>query len=172
MATAEQTSRTRHDFSKIKTSISVPNLIEVQKRSYERFLQMYTAPEDREDIGLQAVFKSVFQIRDFNETSSVGFVSYNLEKPKYDVDECRQRGRRGERDHEPLEPDRGGPRHRTGRAGQTLRPHEAGCAHGSNRSGGTLRADESCLSRFSLCAGWSRSPRRALWTCWPFRCVC
>ncbi len=78
MATAEKTSRSRHDFAKIATSIKVPNLIEVQKRSYERFLQMYTAPEDREDIGLQAVFKSIFPIEDFRETCSLEFISYSI----------------------------------------------------------------------------------------------
>src|SRR5678810_1306910 len=57
--------RERIDFSKIKTSVPIPNLIEVQKHSYERFLQMYVAPSDREDIGLQAVFKSLFPIHDF-----------------------------------------------------------------------------------------------------------
>ena len=59
---------------------------------YEKFLQADVAPEKREDVGLQGVFKSVFPIRDFNETSSLEFVSYHLEKPKYDVDECHQRG--------------------------------------------------------------------------------
>ena len=56
------------------------------------FLQADIAPEQREDVGLQGVFKSVFPIKDFNETSSLEFVSYHLEKPKYDVDECHQRG--------------------------------------------------------------------------------
>jgi DNA-directed RNA polymerase subunit beta len=71
--------QTRADFSKIKTSIPIPNLIEVQKRSYERFLQMRTAPADRdEQIGLQAVFKSIFPIRDFRETCSLEFVEYTL----------------------------------------------------------------------------------------------
>ncbi|PYT09772.1 MAG: DNA-directed RNA polymerase subunit beta, partial [Acidobacteria bacterium] len=68
----------RLDFSKIRTSIPIPNLIEVQKRSYERFLQMYTAPADREDAGLQAVFKSVFPITDFRETCSLEFVEYSI----------------------------------------------------------------------------------------------
>jgi len=70
--------RERIDFSKIKTSVPIPNLIEVQKRSYERFLQMYSAPQDREDTGLQAVFKSVFPISDFRETSSLEFVEYSI----------------------------------------------------------------------------------------------
>ncbi len=78
MATAEKMPRVRHDFSKIPTSIRVPNLIEVQKRSYERFLQMYTAPEDREDVGLQAVFKSIFPIEDFRDTCSLQFISYSI----------------------------------------------------------------------------------------------
>src|ERR1019366_3856736 len=56
----------RVDFSKIKTSIPIPNLIEVQKNSYERFLQMDLLPNEREDIGLQTVFNSVFPISDFH----------------------------------------------------------------------------------------------------------
>ncbi len=70
--------RDRVNFSKIKTTIPIPNLIEVQKRSYERFLQIYTAPADREDIGLQAVFKSIFPISDFRQTCSLEFVEYTI----------------------------------------------------------------------------------------------
>ena len=70
--------RERIDFSKIRTAVPLPNLIEVQKRSYERFLQMYAAPQDRDDIGLHAVFKSVFPINDFRETSSLEFVEYSI----------------------------------------------------------------------------------------------
>ncbi|MGH2668781.1 MAG: hypothetical protein ACRDH5_06645, partial [bacterium] len=70
--------RERIDFSKIRTSVPIPNLIEVQKHSYERFLQMYVAPSDREDTGLQAVFKSLFPIHDFRETSSLEFVDYSI----------------------------------------------------------------------------------------------
>ena len=84
--------RVRKSFAKIQKIIDIPNLINIQKQSYEKFLQADTAPEKREDVGLQGVFKSVFPIRDFNETSSLEFVSYHLEKPKYDVDECHQRG--------------------------------------------------------------------------------
>jgi DNA-directed RNA polymerase subunit beta len=84
--------RLRKDFSKIQRIIDIPNLIDIQNRSFERFLQADVAPEKREDVGLQAVFKSVFPIRDFNETASLEFVSYTLEKPKYDVQECLQRG--------------------------------------------------------------------------------
>ncbi|ANM28581.1 DNA-directed RNA polymerase subunit beta [Acidobacteria bacterium Mor1] len=68
----------RFEFSKIQTAIPIPNLIEVQKRSYERFLQMYTAPADREQAGLQAVFKSIFPIQDFRQTCSLEFVDYTI----------------------------------------------------------------------------------------------
>src|SRR6202035_3046534 len=78
--------------AKIQKIIDIPNLINIQKQSYEKFLQADVPPDKREDVGLQGVFKSVFPIRDFNETSSLEFVSYHLEKPKYDVDECHQRG--------------------------------------------------------------------------------
>jgi DNA-directed RNA polymerase subunit beta len=84
--------RVRKSFAKIAKIIDIPNLINIQKQSYEKFLQADIAPDKREDLGLQGVFKSVFPIRDFNETSSLEFVSYHLEKPKYDVDECHQRG--------------------------------------------------------------------------------
>jgi len=84
--------RVRKSFAKIKSPIEVPNLVDVQKKSFEHFLQKNVAPEEREDIGLQAVFKSVFPISDFNNTSSLEYVSYAIEKPKYDIDECRLRG--------------------------------------------------------------------------------
>src|ERR1700759_4092647 len=84
--------RARKTFAKLKQVIEIPNLIDIQKRSYDKFLQIDVPVDKREDIGLQGVFKSVFPIKDFSETSSLEFVSYNLEKPKYDVDECRARG--------------------------------------------------------------------------------
>src|SRR6201984_2035217 len=84
--------RARKSFAKIGKIIDIPNLIDIQKQSYEKFLQKDVPIEKREDVGLQGVFKSVFPIKDFSETSSLEFVSYNLDKPKYDVDECRQRG--------------------------------------------------------------------------------
>jgi DNA-directed RNA polymerase beta subunit len=84
--------RARKSFAKLKQVIEIPNLIDIQKRSYDKFLQIDIPLDKREDIGLQGVFKSVFPIKDFSETSSLEFVSYNLEKPKYDVDECRARG--------------------------------------------------------------------------------
>jgi len=72
------TPRERVDFSKIKTSIPIPNLIEVQKRSYERFLQMDLLPKEREDGGLQSVFSSVFPISDFRGLSQLEFVDYSI----------------------------------------------------------------------------------------------
>ena len=63
--------RERIDFSKIRTTIPIPNLIEIQRKSYERFLQMNRLPAEREDAGLQSVFKSVFPISDFRENSSL-----------------------------------------------------------------------------------------------------
>src|SRR3954468_20099037 len=93
MATTIQNNfRIRRNFAKIPKIIDIPNLIDIQKHSYDKFLQADKAAEQREDTGLQGVFKSVFPIKDFNETSSLEFVSYHLEKPKYDVDECHQRG--------------------------------------------------------------------------------
>ncbi len=110
--------RERRDFSKIPTAVPIPNLIEIQKRSYERFLQMNRMPDEREDAGLQSVFKSVFPISDFRENSQLEFVEYSIGdwepaadvpgvryhvvrdfggqrlglKLKYDVEECQERG--------------------------------------------------------------------------------
>jgi len=84
--------RFRRSFGHIKKIIEIPNLIEIQKRSYEEFLQRSAPPSERRDAGLQGVFRSVFPIKDFNETSSLEFVSYGLGEPKYSVDECHERG--------------------------------------------------------------------------------
>ena len=70
--------RERIDFSKINTTVPIPNLIEIQKKSYERFLQMNRLPSEREDAGLQSVFKSVFPISDFRENSSLEFIEYSI----------------------------------------------------------------------------------------------
>lgn len=83
--------RIRKSFGRIPEAIRMPNLIEVQRSSYEQFLQRYIRPADRRDDGLEAVFKSVFPIRDFNERATLEYVSYEFEDPKYDVDECIQR---------------------------------------------------------------------------------
>ena len=84
--------RIRKDFSKINSPVEIPNLIELQRKSYEKFLQTDVSPQNRGELGLQSVFKSVFPIEDFNRTASLEFESYVLERPKYDVAECRQRG--------------------------------------------------------------------------------
>lgn len=84
--------RLRRTFGRIKKIVDIPNLIDIQQRSYDEFLQRDVATESRADTGLQGVFKSVFPIKDFNETASLEFVSYSLGEPKYDVDECHQRG--------------------------------------------------------------------------------
>src|SRR5262245_52702108 len=70
--------RDRYDFSRIKTAIRIPNLIEVQRQSFNRFLQMDLLPAERENTGLQAVFRSVFPITDFRETSQLDFVEYSI----------------------------------------------------------------------------------------------
>jgi DNA-directed RNA polymerase subunit beta len=84
--------RIRNSYGEITKVIDIPNLIDIQKQSYATFLQMDVPAEERVEIGLQGVFKSVFPIKDFNETCSLEFVSYHLERPKYDVEECHQRG--------------------------------------------------------------------------------
>ncbi len=84
--------RERRNYGRIPHIMDIPSLIEVQKGSYERFLQLNMSPEEREDVGLQAVFNSVFPIYDLKKISSLKFVSYSLGTPKYDVVECRQRG--------------------------------------------------------------------------------
>ena len=110
--------RERIDFSKILTTVPIPDLIEIQRKSFERFLQMDWMPGDRDDAGLQSVFKSVFPISDFRENSSLEFLDYSVGnwepvadvpgvqyhvvrevdgkrfglKLKYDVEECQERG--------------------------------------------------------------------------------
>ncbi len=84
--------RVRKNFGRIRTVAPMPNLIEVQKSSYDHFLQMDVPPEQRANVGLQEVFKSVFPIKDFSERGTLEFVKYELEQPKYDVEECQQRG--------------------------------------------------------------------------------
>ncbi len=84
--------RIRKSFGNNKNAIDIPNLIELQKSSYEAFLQRDVDPDRRSITGLQGVFKSVFPISDFHNIASLEFVSYTLEPPKYDVEECRQRG--------------------------------------------------------------------------------
>ncbi|WP_089852134.1 DNA-directed RNA polymerase subunit beta [Salipiger marinus] len=83
--------RLRKYYGKIREVLEMPNLIEVQKSSYELFLNSGDQPKPQEGEGIMGVFQSVFPINDFNETARLEFVSYELEKPKYDVEECMQR---------------------------------------------------------------------------------
>src|SRR5690606_26940364 len=83
--------RIRRYFGKIREVLEMPNLIEVQKSSYDLFLRSGDADKPQDGEGIQGTFQSVFPIKDFNETSVLEFVRYELEKPKYDVDECMQR---------------------------------------------------------------------------------
>src|SRR5947208_6300985 len=84
--------RVRKFFGHIKEVAEMPNLIEVQKQSYDQFLMVDEPEGGRLDEGLQAVFRSGFPIRDFGERAQLEFVRYAFEQPKYDVDECQQRG--------------------------------------------------------------------------------
>jgi DNA-directed RNA polymerase subunit beta len=84
--------RIRKYFGRLHEAVEMPNLIEVQRNSYELFLQREVKPEKRKEYGLQEVFKSVFPIKDFSERGTLEFVKYEFEEPKYDVDECQQRG--------------------------------------------------------------------------------
>src|SRR5271163_1797663 len=84
--------RIRKSFGRIPEVAPMPNLIEVQKSSYDHFLQMGVTQENRKAVGIQEVFKSVFPIKDFSDRARLEFVRYELEAPKYDVEECQQRG--------------------------------------------------------------------------------
>ncbi len=84
--------RVRKYFGRLQAAVEMPNLIEVQRTSYEQFLQRDVAKNERTDTGIQEVFKSVFPIKDFSERGTLEFVAYEFEDPKYDVEECQQRG--------------------------------------------------------------------------------
>ena len=84
--------RVRKVFGRLTAVAPMPNLIEVQKTSYDYFLQREATVVEREASGLQEVFKSVFPIKDFSERGTLEFVGYDFEEPKYDVEECQQRG--------------------------------------------------------------------------------
>ncbi len=97
MATAQRTQiqenfALRNSFGTIESRVDLPNLIDIQRRSYDGLLQNLVAPEERLETGLQSVFASVFPIKDYNESASLEFVKYELGRPKYDVGECRSRG--------------------------------------------------------------------------------
>ncbi len=82
----------RKSFGQIPLVTSLPNLIEVQKRSFDNFLQLNVKGTEKKDSGLHAIFKSVFPINDYTERATVDYVSYDIGVPKYDVDECSERG--------------------------------------------------------------------------------
>ncbi len=84
--------RIRKNFGKIEEILDLPYLIETQKKSYSTFLQKDVKPEERQDIGLQEVFKSVFPIKDFTGTAQLEFVKYSFEDIKYDEEECKDKG--------------------------------------------------------------------------------
>ncbi len=85
--------RIRKTFGTLASAATMPNLIEVQKTSYDHFLQIDVSASERDkDTGLEAVFRSVFPISDFSETATLEYVQYEFEDPKYDVEECQQRG--------------------------------------------------------------------------------
>ena len=83
--------RVRRSFGKIREVCEMPNLIEVQRNSYEQFLQMDNSADGRKMQGLQEVLSTVFPIKDFSDKAEIDFVKYELEAPKYDVEECIQR---------------------------------------------------------------------------------
>ena len=82
----------RVSFAKIHEIIGIPNLIEIQQRSYEQFLQARVSPQEREDSGLQGVFTSIFPITDYNDSASLEFVRYEFGDPKYTSEECWEKG--------------------------------------------------------------------------------
>ncbi len=84
--------RIRRNFGRILEVAQMPNLIEVQRNSYEQFLQQFVPAGERALQGLEEVFSSVFPIKDFSDRAEIDFVKYELEEPKYDVEECQQRG--------------------------------------------------------------------------------
>ncbi len=82
----------RHSFAKIQSVADLPDLLDIQLKSFRDFLQLGVPPDKRRDIGLQAVFKSVFPIVDSRENFILEFISYELDPPKYTVEECQERG--------------------------------------------------------------------------------
>ena len=84
--------RIRYNFGRLPSAVPMPNLIEMQKSSYDEFLHMGVPADERPSTGLQEVFKSVFPIKDFSDRGTLEFVKYEFEEPKYDTEECQQRG--------------------------------------------------------------------------------
>ncbi len=82
----------RKSFAQARNVVDLPYLIELQKDSYDSFLQADVLPENRENVGLQGVFNSIFPIEDYNKTASLEFLNYSIGKPEYSIDECKKRG--------------------------------------------------------------------------------
>ncbi len=91
MPKAQLNPRNRKYFNRLPEMMAIPNLMEIQKKSYDDFLQMEVLPEERKNQGLQSVFQSVFPIYDFNNNSSLEFAGYTFGEPKYSEEECRER---------------------------------------------------------------------------------
>src|SRR5690606_383451 len=79
------------NFTKLKSAMDMPNMLDVQLRAFETLLQTDAAAQEREDVGLERVFKEIFPITDVNEKLSLEYVSYTLGEPKYSVEECIER---------------------------------------------------------------------------------
>ena len=92
VSTLDSRRRVRRTFGQLAEVTPMPNLIDVQRSSYDSFLQMDIAAHGRDEHGLQETFNSIFPIEDFAGRAKLEFVSYDLETPKYDVEECQQRG--------------------------------------------------------------------------------
>ncbi len=88
----ENTNGKRRSFSKLSTVIDLPDLLDIQLKSFNEFLQLDVEPSKRDNKGMQAVFKGIFPIYDSRENFCLDFVEYYIEKPKYDMDECQERG--------------------------------------------------------------------------------
>ncbi|MFQ5787454.1 MAG: DNA-directed RNA polymerase subunit beta, partial [Thermodesulfobacteriota bacterium] len=86
------TNKIRKSFAKIPRVLEIPHLLDVQIKSYDDFLQAYVKPEDRRDIGLHHAFKVSFPIEDYNGKASPEYVTYRIDKPKYEASECRLKG--------------------------------------------------------------------------------
>ena len=80
----------QHNFGKIPDIHPVPDLTEIQTRSYERFLQADMLPESRDDAGLEGVFREIFPIESYDKTLKLEYIKFDLGKPRYEPDECRQ----------------------------------------------------------------------------------
>ena len=90
--TLQNRKRLRKTFQRNDQIAEMPNLIEVQKFSYELFLQRFVSSKDRLDKGLENVFRSVFPISDFSETSTIEYITYSFDEAKFDSDGCIHRG--------------------------------------------------------------------------------